>query len=176
MLPKHALLYSAPLQEWGVIRLRNPVALMHLSAAGPVMYPPGWRELCSPKKSEKVLDALIGYADLFEMTGEVNAASALHPAPWIPSPWNPAAHTLPDWLQVDDDDSDYMGLLDTRNGVLWTIHGEAMNDLRAEMDWRIHPETPPRIAFPQSTREVAEVWRSWRRREQALMDADAMDY
>jgi hypothetical protein len=81
------------------------------------------------------------------------------------------SQALPRWLFVDDENADFSGLLDTEHDVLWSVD-ETFTALTACLDWQMHPSLKPKIEFPASTREVADVWRRWRAAEQELEDED----
>lgn len=165
-LPKHVLVYDAPDHLWGVARLRNPVVLMQLRAvtddpecdhAEVILWPANLDALTTANKKARVLEALWGY---------LNSEDADEYQSYGPEQID-LTQALPRWLFLDDDLADFSAMLDTEKGVLWRID-ESYTTLDAVMSWQMHPAMPPRLEFPASTREVAQVFRDWRRAEEEL--------
>lgn len=169
--PKHALLYDATDHLWGVARLRNPCLLVKMHCLNPdggligirepQVWPPDALALTTEGKFNNAMTKVWRYYEAF---GDEDHAE---PLMYVIEP----TLALPCWLFVDDEDADFSGLLDTENAVLWSID-DTYTSLTACLDWQMHPSLKPKIEFPASTREVADVWRRWRAAEQELEDED----
>jgi len=83
----------------------------------------------------------------------------------------PLTDTLPRYLCLDNDESDFTAILDTRDGVIWSVD-ETNTQLTAILEWRMHPAMQPQIDFPRSTREVTAWWKDFNKQQTVLMEED----
>ena len=165
-LPKACLVHDAPDSLWGIVRLRNPVILAEFECLNPdggvlgffrpYIWPPDVMALTTPKKFHDCLSALWRMFDDYE--GNHNSVEMYR---------IDLTRELPRYLVLDNDDSDFTGVLDTQDGVLWSVD-ETCRALTAVLEWRMHPGMKPVLEFPRSTREVMAFWKEFYNAQSAL--------
>ena len=165
-LPKLALAQTAPDQSWGVVRLRSPVILAEFACINPhagvfgvyqpYVWPPDVKALTTEQKFHESLTRMWYF--FADETGDADEVSMYE---------IDLARPLPRYLVLDNDSSDFTGVLDTQDGVLWRVSGDCA-ELDAEMGWQMHPSVFPQVEFPRSTREVLAFWQQFMRRQNEL--------
>lgn len=174
-LPKYTIAQTTPAHAWGCARLRTPFMLAEFT---PVTEQPGlidtvfqttvWpldiRDRTTPAKIERSLDQMwsvfVADADL-HWADRVVGYHLAHEVP------------LPRYLVLDDDESDFTGVLDTRDRCLW-IADDTLRGLEL-LDWQMAPDLPPIFTFPRSTREIAAFWEIWCDQQADLDDEEYDD-
>ena len=126
----------------------------------PYVWPPDVKALTTEKKFHDCLTAMWRMFDDYE--GNHNSVEMYRIE---------LTRELPRYLVLDNDESDFTGVLDTVDGVLWSVD-ETCRELTAMLDWRMHPGMPPVMEFPRSTREVMAFWKDFLRTQQDLEDED----
>lgn len=164
-LPKTCFATRTPDDSFGVVRLRNPVIIAEfrqlneggmIATIKPFIWPPDVFAQTTENKFHSILTAMWRF---FEEETDCMADLQMYE---IAIDYQP-----PRWLVLDNDESDFTGVLDTERGILWSV-GENIAELTAILDWQMHPAHPPKMEFPAATREADVFWREYNRQQKEL--------
>lgn len=166
-LPKYCIACTQPDAIWGIARLRTPCIIVEFARINiggiigdyqPLVWPPDAIEQTTLNKFNNIMTKMWRILE-----NENQGCDEVRMYQFD------LTRPLPQFLVLDNEGSDFTGVLDTQRGLLWVVD-ETGYGLKCDMDFKMHPHSPPKHEFPLDAREASEFYRAFLELQKQLED------